>query len=142
MKHIINKLLLIGEIDLIKDILYVFKVTYIMFSAVVILPPTVEEWNKNKIDIYGKSLVSYTDLYGNTFYKMGQCNETWSMRIIPIIEPSNDLRYIDYSIGESVKIYINVKQSNMNCDNLWYDKKGFSDFCCNKIVPIYYFPVN
>lgn len=147
MKHIINKLLLIGEINLIKDLLYFFKVTYIMCSAVVILPPTVEEWDKNKIIMHNgmwNTLYSYTNIDGIRFdSSIGSADWSWSMCIDPIISPPSDNYDILYNHYNNAVIYVNPQNLDIDCKNLWYNKKCFYDnFHSNEITPVYYFPPN
>lgn len=146
MKHIINKLLLINDMALIEDVISIIKVTYIICSSITILPPTIEEWNKNKIihnSLYHVTY-SYTNTYGIKFISIiGSVNNwTWSMCIDPIISPISDFYDIIYIIN-NIAINVDFEKLNINCKHVWYNKKCFyDDYHSNNIVPVYYFPLN
>jgi hypothetical protein len=142
MYHIINKLLLIDNIRLITDIVRLMKEIYIRCSAIIILPPSPQEWfngkayDEEKIHFYMKK----QDIHFRNF--IGNNSWNWSICINYHYDKKYDIVY-----RNDICIITNFEKSYINCDNIWYDKKLFyrdedNDDCCNDIVPIYYFPPN
>lgn len=137
MKHIIHKLLLIGNIDLIEDIVTIIKENYIMCSATIISPPTTEEWIKYKtMDIYGNE--SFTDKNGFTFMQNNKlpCNKHGTRFYLHYL--SIELRGVAYITGD-FRIYLCF--NNIDIKNLWFNKTLFDEYYdCDYLISLYFFP--
>lgn len=145
MHHIINKLLLIDNFNLIKDIVELIKETYIICSAVVILPPRPDEWNKNKIGDT-KEITFYINEH-NIYFRDMIFNPCWTWSTC--INYYQDKTYeIIYRINDDITLITDFYKSHINHhNNMWYDKDLSyididNDDCFDYIVPVYYFPPN
>lgn len=140
MYHIINKLLLIDNIYLITDLVILIKKTYIMCSAVIILPPSLEEWCNSKL--YDTEKIHYYMKKQDIYFRKFIGSNSWKWLIC--INQRYDKMY-DIIYHNDIYLITDFEKSNIDCNNIWYNKKLFykdkdHDDCCNDLVPIYYFP--
>lgn len=129
MYHIINKLLLINNINLIGDIIKLLKEYYIMCSAVIISPPRPEEWNNNnKSELKMSNGIVFKLLYTHRW--------NWYTCIHSYFGSYS----VIYRIDNNTTVYTNLTDFWYNKNTCYKDNVG--DDCCDYLMPMYYFPPN
>ena len=139
---VIYKLFVIGELNIITDIVNYIKNLWIVLEMIVIEPPSLEEWESNKVFdphpidfqtgryVLVKNNIMYIELtarYGNTGTYLYLADVT-----DPIIYGLTDI-----SLG------VNFHKSSINPNKLYYNKKLLNGtYYSNQIVTFYYFHCN
>lgn len=138
MKHIIDKLLLISKINLVADITNIIKRLFIISSAIMILPPSDKDWKQSVFCGFGPV---YTNPNGYKFYRNSIGKGTECMNIIRGVTLSKEQRMLGVTYDLSYEIMtLRFKESNINCNNIWFDDKLFTYNHSSNIAPLYHFP--
>lgn len=136
MDIVIKKLNIINNINLLDDVLNIIKYYWLDKEYIVILPPSVEEWNTHKKMELNPCGIHYEYINPDGF-KFLRPTLTQQLQL-PYMTSFYDDKSdgIQYNIGNNM--VFSPKYNQLPEQNIWFNKKLFNSACYD-IVPIYYF---
>jgi hypothetical protein len=138
---VIYKLFVIGNINIITDIVNCIKPLWLTLETVVIAPPSLEEWENNKVFDHHPIDHKY-DRYVLVKNNIMYISATFAKHWTTFFMPGREFDPIGYNVNDTLSIVVSFHQSNINPANLYYDQNLIKGALANEIVPFYHFYCN